>query len=601
MRVWHANPKTMKIGGLPLLIVGVSCLAFQQTFAACSIGKMIELPVTITAKKALVPVKLNGVDEKFIVASGTFYSFLSAKSAAELKLKLTPSPRLAQGLQRYESVSTTRVKAFSLATTPLEPDFQFVVDQDELGSDAAGVLGQNVLGIADTEYDLSDGVLNLMKPTDCADHALAYWATAASLPYGVMEIDATAKRAGETIGNAYVNGTKIRVRFDTGAPLSILTLAAAKRAGVTPDAAGVVATGNVNGLAQESYRSWVGPFESFKIAGEETRNTRLRFADVSFGGVDMLLGMDFFLSHRIYVANSQNKLYLTYNGGPVFNLAGTAASGKADSVATVPPPLGSQGSEPTTADGFAARASASAARHDFEHAITYLSRATELDPKNPDYFYQRARAYWSNKQPALAISDLDQALQLKPEYVAALVTRADLHLLSHDTAAARADLDVADRSASKDDELRRGMGNAYLDAALPSQAVDQYDLWITAHPNSSLLAIGLNDRCWARVLWAHELDKAEKDCNTALRLMPGAPNVLDSRGWLYFRLGKFDRSIKDFNAALDRQPKLASSLYGRGLGELRLGRNAAGKADIAAATTLDPQVTDLLSKYGIAP
>ena len=30
----------------------------------------------------------------------------------------------------------------------------------------------------------------------------------------------------------------------------------------------------------------------------------------------MLLGADFFLSHRIYVANSRDKLYFTYNGGP---------------------------------------------------------------------------------------------------------------------------------------------------------------------------------------------------------------------------------------------------------------------------------------------
>jgi hypothetical protein len=34
----------------------------------------------------------------------------------------------------------------------------------------------------------------------------------------------------------------------------------------------------------------------------------------------MPLGTDYFLSHHIYVANSQRKLYFTYNGGPVFNL-----------------------------------------------------------------------------------------------------------------------------------------------------------------------------------------------------------------------------------------------------------------------------------------
>jgi len=38
---------------------------------------------------------------------------------------------------------------------------------------------------------------------------------------------------------------------------------------------------------------------------------------------DMLLGSDFFVSHHVFVANSQHKLYVTYNGGPVFNLTKT--------------------------------------------------------------------------------------------------------------------------------------------------------------------------------------------------------------------------------------------------------------------------------------
>jgi len=36
---------------------------------------------------------------------------------------------------------------------------------------------------------------------------------------------------------------------------------------------------------------------------------------------DMLLGADFFVSHRVFVANKEHKLFLSYNGGPVFNLS----------------------------------------------------------------------------------------------------------------------------------------------------------------------------------------------------------------------------------------------------------------------------------------
>ena len=59
----------------------------------------------------------------------------------------------------------------------------------------------------------------------------------------------------------------------------------------------------------------------------------------------MLIGADFFLSHRIYVASSQRKLYFTYNGGPVFNLdtpgaattAGAAESPRCDPEDAAPP------------------------------------------------------------------------------------------------------------------------------------------------------------------------------------------------------------------------------------------------------------------------
>jgi hypothetical protein len=77
--------------------------------------------------------------------------------------------------------------------------------------------------------------------------------------------------------------------------------------------------GQGSGLGSRWVETWIATFPSLKIGDEEIRNARLRFADL--GEIDMLLGADFFLSHRIYVASSKGKLYFTYNGGPVFNLA----------------------------------------------------------------------------------------------------------------------------------------------------------------------------------------------------------------------------------------------------------------------------------------
>jgi len=122
---------------------------------------------------------------------------------------------------------------------------------------------------------------------------LAFWAS--GKPYSEMPIERTTAAKSHTIGKAYVNGKEIRVGFDTGAPLSFLTLAASTRAGVHLDSPGVVSDGYQSGIGGGFNKQWIGPFASFKIGDEEIRNTRLRIGVSGLGEVDMLIGADFFL------------------------------------------------------------------------------------------------------------------------------------------------------------------------------------------------------------------------------------------------------------------------------------------------------------------
>jgi tetratricopeptide (TPR) repeat protein len=96
-----------------------------------------------------------------------------------------------------------------------------------------------------------------------------------------------------------------------------------------------------------------------------------------------------------------------------------------------------------------------------------------------------------------------------------------------------------------------------------------------------------------------ELEKALADCNKALKLRPKAPDILDSRGLVLLRLGKFDRAIADYTASLSVNPSNAWALYGRGLAELRKGM-ADGQADLVSATSLAPSIAAEFSKLGLA-
>ena len=191
-----------------------------------------------------------------------------------------------------------------------------------------GVLGRNVLQIADAEYDFADGVARLMKAKDCSDALLAYWLRPGE-SYSVIRF-AKAEETLETgshivtkkgfrppvIAVAYVNGAAVRAMFDTRASFSSLVKAAA-RAGIELDSPGVAPGGSSIGAGRNTVQTYIAPVAVFKIGDEEVHNTRLRLAEMDLPGVDMLIGADFFLSHHIYVANSQDKLYFSYNGGPV--------------------------------------------------------------------------------------------------------------------------------------------------------------------------------------------------------------------------------------------------------------------------------------------
>ncbi len=109
----------------------------------------------------------------------------------------------------------------------------------------------------------------------------------------------------------------------------------------------------------------------------------------------------------------------------------------------------------------------------------------------------------------------------------------------------------------------------------------------------------LNARCFIRALSGQQLDQALADCNSALDINPQSAMTLDSRGFVYFRLGQLDKALTDLNAALKLEPKQAPSIYVRGLIERRAGDLAKGAADIAAAKAIDPSVSRIYDHYGV--
>lgn len=574
-----------------LLTLIAALITSSPAGAACQLGKLLELKVTMQGTQPFTDVGINGRFLPFIVDSGAFFSAMSVGTAQELSLPLSYTPLRMAGIGgEAGTVYVARVKSLDLAGVPLH-DMEFLVGGSETGS--GGLLGQNILGVGDVEYDLGHGAIRLMRPAGCsANDNLAYWAGQA--PVSDLEIDSRNIRHPHTIGTVLVNGMKVRAIFDTGAGSSILSLSAAKRIGLTPSSPGVVSSGAIRGLGRSMIETWLAPVDSVKVGTEEVRNIKLRIGDIANVEADMLIGADFFLSHRVYVANALRKIYFTYDGGPVFD----ATPSRIVDEEGAPRTLGADDSpQPTDAAGFSRRGAAETSRRDYKAALADLDRAVAMEPRNGKYLLQRARAQvLAGNRPA-AFADLDQAVNVAPTDPEIRLARAESFLGRKRTSDALYDLEAADGAlpSQADERLAIAIQLERLDQF--ERAITDYNMWIATHPDDSRHSFALNGRCWTRALAGRDLPLALKDCDAALEIVK-AGSYLGSRGLVNLRLGKFDRAIADFNAALKLAPKDAWSLYGRGLAR-RHKNDPKAQNDLDAAAVIDPALPPRAKSLGL--
>lgn len=565
-------------------------------WAGCEVGGVAELPATMDGMQAMTDAKINGKDVRFVIDSGAFWSVISPGSARELGLSVEPLPGwIMRGVNGDASMSLATVKTFTLSGVDL-PRVQFVVAGSEVGG--AGVIGQNLLGFFDAEYDLAHGAVRLMKAKGCEKANMAYWVAGTNRQYSVVNLMPVDQNDKQTVGTVTLNGVKIKATFDTGSFDSVLSMAAAARAGITPKSPGVEPGGTIVGFGRKLVRTWIAPFDSFQVGdGEEIKHGRIRFGDMT-SDTDMLIGADFFIAHRVYVSNSQRRLFLTYEGGPVFSLK---TEHRDPTGATVTDAVSTEA--PTTAEGYGRSGAVRLARRDRDGAIADFGKAIALAPTEPRYLLQRAAAYLDADEDKAAAADIAAAITLKPGDPKALLMRATLILRSDDPdkAAVIADLEAAEHDMAPASDDRLDLGGFYVAADKPSRAVPQYDLWIKNHPDDVRRPEALNDRCWARALAGAELPVALSDCNAALRRRPGDTSILDSRAMVELRMGDLDKAIQDYDLVIAKQPKSAWSLYGRGIAKQRKGDAPGGKADLEAAAKVAPKLAARAKGLGIVP
>jgi predicted aspartyl protease len=302
---------------IPVVSLALGALSINAN-AVCTLDRLAELNVTMNGMTPVISALINGNQVKLTLDSSSFYNIMSASGAAKSGLQLMPAPSwlASKGSDGKALLSVAVADNIQLGGLRAK-NIEFLAGGNDSGSGTDGVIGQSLFQNYDVEYDLANGVIRLMRPNGCGKAGLAYWA-AANQTYSLVEINSMTPAQPFVSGTALLNGSQIRVLFDTGANASRISPQAAMQAGLKANPSDLIDAGYSRGMGRPAVMTHMASFASFKVGDEEIRNPHLRVGDTR-DGTDMLLGADFFLSHRIYVSNTQHKLYFTYNGGRVFS------------------------------------------------------------------------------------------------------------------------------------------------------------------------------------------------------------------------------------------------------------------------------------------
>lgn len=252
--------------------------------------------------------------------------------------------------------------------------------------------------------------------------------------------------------------------------------------------------------------------------------------------------------------------------------------------------------DPENANAYIDRARFRAGTNDREGAIADFSKAIAIDPATDTLIGRADAAAMTDTE--LAIADLKTVLERKPGSADAVARLTEIYQKNGQYDDALMLIEQVTPLQSDRTALVPIQAELLAVAGRGEEALRTIDAANAEKPGTPSL---LNSACWVRAILSTQLDSALKSCTKAIELTDSGASILDSRGVVYFRMGRFDEAISDFDAALRIAPGLASSIYMRGLTKLVLDQREAGLRDLTDAKTIEPEIAKKYAAFGLKP
>ncbi len=311
-----------------LILLALLCpkVAFGADAVDCRLKLVNSVPLTMTygGARPLVNVKVNGTDLKFLLDTGGVLTQISAATARDLKLPITESGAKLLDLSGGASSDVAMAETFSIGrlndkNTGIHVMTNALALAGTSSSGAeqqplfVGLLAADYMGEYDTELDFAGGKMNYFSQDHCPGKVV-YWPSAAVAAVPMHFV------GHHLVLDVMLDGHPFRAIVDTGAPSTTLTMEEAKRV--------------FDLTAENTDKRFEYTFQKLSFEGLEVANPHIAIIPAKIGSKDpnngyatgsrvrreddsvfirppMLIGMNILSKLHLYIAFSENKIYIT--------------------------------------------------------------------------------------------------------------------------------------------------------------------------------------------------------------------------------------------------------------------------------------------------
>ena len=294
-----------RINARPLWLLGL--LLAAPAALACRVERRAEVPAVLADGFPLVPATIGGRAVSFVLDTGAQDLLLTPEAAARLALPRDPARRtLVLGTGGAAVAENALLPGLSLGgpgpggvemgprSVPVSP----LPGLPDVDPPLAGLLGASLLARYDLDLDLPGGRVALHEVRDCPGGVRPFPA-----PYVMAPLFLTPQ--GEPFVTVLVDGTPMEALVDTGSRGTVLTEAAAARAGLRPVGDGV--TRGAEGASMALRTAVIG---EMRLGWEALRGVTVGVAPLRLARGDMLLGADYFAGRRVWLSYSGRRLFV---------------------------------------------------------------------------------------------------------------------------------------------------------------------------------------------------------------------------------------------------------------------------------------------------